>query len=191
LYTQLARLTLPRFGRAFSCRPAPAWAGSLPGDQFHCSMIAAQRSRSAALVLAVACSQAKCPRRQCGVPPMASSPAKRTCASPSNFRVVARLLVELLAQTVRAGLSRGSGHPRSVPADSPARAIVVRLLATLSLPLRLLLALRGLRSILPSANTLVLSKSRRPPTHHLNVEYNAGSVIDFRRGPSFRASADK
>jgi hypothetical protein len=33
---------------------------------------AVQRSRSAALALAAACSQAKCPRRQCGVPPMAS-----------------------------------------------------------------------------------------------------------------------
>jgi hypothetical protein len=33
--------------------------------------IAAQRSRSVALVLAAACSHAKCPRRQCGVPPMA------------------------------------------------------------------------------------------------------------------------
>jgi hypothetical protein len=40
------------------------------GAAFQRSTIAAQRSRSAALVLAAACSHARC--RQCGVPPMAS-----------------------------------------------------------------------------------------------------------------------
>jgi hypothetical protein len=67
-----------------------------------CSTITAQRSRSAALVLAATCSHARCPRRQCGVPPMGVLvSALRSCHVELAYREDARA-----TRTMRGGKHR-------------------------------------------------------------------------------------